>query len=177
MGKSRSFSIIELLFVCAILMIGVALYVPRLSFVQQYKLHRELDSFEALFEYLRNRAIATGIPHRLIFFLDQKGYQYGALGNIQSTGKLCSNVDYGFVLGALGPPSNPTDPLVSASTFAGNKGQSFVDFFPNGKISSGALYLKVRDGDNGVALTCAISQVSYIRKYVYINHQWQKIND
>jgi hypothetical protein len=174
---SKSFSIIELLLVCAIVGIGAAVYAPRLSFVRQYKIQRELDVFEALFEYLCNRAMATGSEHRLIFLLDEHSYRYGVLGDMQSACKLCSGVEYGFVAGALGPPANPTTPLKRASTFGDGKDNFFVDFFPNGKISSGSLYLKVREGDIGVALTCAITQVSYVRKYVYIKHQWKRIND
>ncbi len=176
MRASKSFSIIELLLVCAIVAIGAAMYAPRLSFVQQYKIQRELDAFEALFEYLRNRAMATASVHRLEFLLGERGYRYGGLDGVQSAGKLCADVEYGFVAGALGPPGNPTVPLTGASTFGEEKGRSSVEFFPNGKISSGTLYLKVRKGDIGVALTCAISQVSYVRKYVYRNHQWKRIN-
>ena len=177
MRTSQSFSIIELLLVCAIIAIGAALYAPRLNFVQQYKLERELDAFEALFEHLRNRAMATGVLQRLMFLFDKDMYCYGSVESMQSTGKLCAGVQYGFLSGTLGPPGNPVQLLMSASSFGEGKPQSYVDFFPNGKISPGALYLRGREMSVGAALTCAISQVSYIRKYVYINQQWQRIND
>ena len=84
--------------------------------------------------------------------------------------KTCS---FGFTPHALGPPSEPTKPITQAVTFPAETGQYTILFQPTGVISPGTAYIIDKQESQLGALTCGVSQVSYIRRYVYKNRTWQ----
>ena len=83
--------------------------------------------------------------------------------------KTCS---FGFLPNALGPPSEPTKKITQAVTFPIEKNQFKILFQPTGVISPGTAYIIDKQESQLGALTCGVSQVSYIRKYVYNNRTW-----
>jgi len=83
--------------------------------------------------------------------------------------KTCS---FGVLPHALGPPSEPTRKIMQAVTFPSENNQCKILFQPTGVISPGTAYIIDKQESQLGALTCGISQVSYIRKYVYNNRTW-----
>ena len=80
---------------------------------------------------------------------------------------------FDFKQGVFGPPSTPIKPIKNRITFKKNKqGEFFVEFYSNGKVDSGTTYFVDKNHKNMFALTCPISQVSYIRKYQYLKNKW-----
>ena len=73
--RRRGFTLIEILAVVAILALVAALVVPNLGGMRARKLRQEARSIAAHLELARQRAIVTGIPHRLWMELDQAEYR------------------------------------------------------------------------------------------------------
>lgn len=78
---------------------------------------------------------------------------------------LPAHVQFGAALGVKGPPSAPDKTIENPITFQ----NSTITFFSDGTIQSGAVYLTDRSGRYTYALSCAVSQISYLRKYQYTN--------
>lgn len=152
------------------------LFVPRLQIINDQKILQELDQLEATFYTLQYRALAQGKDLTLSFDLEKNMYYYVTEQGGQHAAFLSEGLCFGVVFGTCGPPANPIDVIKHPITFKNRLKASSVMFFSNGKISSGTLYICDNNKTIGGALTCAVSQVSYIRKYVYTNKQWNLIN-
>lgn len=63
--RRAGFTLIEVLAVAAILALVAALVAPNLSGLQQWRLRSEAQRIAARLELARQRAIVTGVPHRL----------------------------------------------------------------------------------------------------------------
>ena len=72
---SGGFTLIELIAVIAIMGMVFAIGIPRLSRSQLRGLKTEAESIAASLEFARQRAIMTGIPHRVLIDLEEGGYR------------------------------------------------------------------------------------------------------
>lgn len=173
--NQRSFSLIELMIVVSLMVVLVSFLIPDISFRKDLLLIQELDRLEALFYTLQQRAVSTGEKIVLSFDIDKNSYSYKALSNGLNFATLSSGIRFGIVGGALGPPWKAIEKIENLITFAKINEKPAVVFFQNGKMSSGTIYLCDENGVGG-ALTCAVSQVFYIRKYMYNDKQWKLVN-
>lgn len=144
------------------------------------QLIQELDRLEALFYSLQQRALACGLDLQLRCNVTKQAYSYQTLEGSELTAFLSPNIRFGVVPGTMGPPWQATELIKTPITFASlsdsTGGENCVKFFSNGKISSGTIYLCDKEQAIGGALTCAVSQVFYIRKYLYNGKRWKLIN-
>jgi len=166
--RNAAFSLIELLIVCAILLLLSALAIPRLSFFDQSLVESELDTLFMTFSFLQQKAIATNQIQKLTFDETAHCYRYAGHGATARTYQLPPQVRFGFPPGAKGPPAHPRERISQAITFP----KKLVEFHPNGVISAGTAYLTNRTHSCGVGLTTSIAQVTYVRKYMWNATQW-----
>ncbi len=87
--------------------------------------------------------------------------------------KLSLGIEFGVLPDAKGPPSAPKNLLEKAITYPNKK----IVFYKDGTISSGTVYITDINRSFLLALTTAVSQYSYIRKYVWQNKKWHELSD
>jgi prepilin-type N-terminal cleavage/methylation domain-containing protein len=80
--RSRlGFTLIEILSVVAILALVAAVVVPNLGAIQARRLRAEAERLASHLELARQRAVMTGVPHRVAIDLDQAEYRLEWLGD------------------------------------------------------------------------------------------------
>ena len=167
-----AFSLIELFVVIASIVILFMFTIPKMTFFNKFILQNEADKLFTVFSFLQQRSIASNKPCKLFFDIKQNSYSYD-LENKLHVHKLPEVVKFGFLHGVYGPPSDPTQQIAEAITFkTEGKNELSVTFFPDGKIQPGTIYLVDRDQKFMMAITCPISNVSYIRKYRFDSGKW-----
>jgi len=172
MKNARAFTLIELLIVATITVILCGIAIPYFVTPDEHFLQYELDKISVLLLYLQQRAIASHETQALHFLPSQNSYGYDR-NQQHVTFALHADLQFGAHPNALGPPGDPKNPITAPSTFPQHTDGSFyAKLFPNGKISAGTLYLKSKRSAIMGALTCTVSQVSYIRRYLYQAGQW-----
>jgi len=72
---TSGFTLIEIMAVVAIIGMIFAIGIPRLSISKWRVLRRESDSIAASLEFARQRAIMTGVPHRVLIDLEEGAYR------------------------------------------------------------------------------------------------------
>ena len=168
----NAFSLIEILVVIAIIFTVATVSFSRFSFFNKFIVKNEVDNLYNTFSFLQQKAIASNCEQKLYFDLNSNSYFYFLNGK-KVNHKLANLVKFDFKQGVFGPPSTPIKPIKNRITFKKNKqGEFFVEFYSNGKIDSGTVYFVDKNYKNMFALTCPISQVSYIRKYLYLKNKW-----
>ncbi|QQR49794.1 hypothetical protein IPF37_03055 [bacterium] len=168
MLKHKSFSLIELQIALAVLVVALSFTLPRFSFFTNMILNHELNRLFMVCSYLQQKAIATHQKQVLVF--DNKKNEYTYLHNKKPhTFSLPSSLKFGFLSNIKGPPAWPKKIINTAITF---QPEQQVIFFHDGKISPGTAYIVDKHQKIMGALTCAISEVCYIRKYRYQNNRW-----
>lgn len=78
--RRRAFTLIEVLAVVAILAVAALLVTPNLAALRQRRLQHAAERLAAEIELARQRAVVTGIPHRVAFDLDGGLYRLEWLG-------------------------------------------------------------------------------------------------
>jgi type II secretion system protein H len=73
--RTRGFTLIEILAVAAIFALIASFVIPNLSGVRARALRSEAQQIAAQLELARQRAIVTGIPHRMWMELDEAEYR------------------------------------------------------------------------------------------------------
>ena len=73
-GAPPGFTLIELLAVLLIIGLVAGLTLPNLSLGAERAVLREAQDLASTFAFARQRAVATGIPHRVVVDLDEAGY-------------------------------------------------------------------------------------------------------
>lgn len=79
-GRARGFTLIEILAVVAILALVAAFILPNLGGLRRRALRNEAQQIASQLELARQRAIVTGVPHRVWLELDQAEYRLEWLG-------------------------------------------------------------------------------------------------
>ena len=74
-SATSGFTLIEIMAVIAIIGMVFAIGIPRLSRSKLRELRGEAESIAASIEFARQRAIMTGIPHRVLIDLEEGGYR------------------------------------------------------------------------------------------------------
>lgn len=157
---TQGFLLIELLIVVAIVAIIVGLSMINLSFFDRIVMRAELNKLHATCMYAQRCAMVA--HKKQVITLDKSNKTYTFNGHKE---KLAPTIDFGFLAGANGPPSSPNGAIISPITF---KNEQIV-FEPNGVIGAGTVYLVDGKKQSMCALSCGISQVSFLRKYRYDN--------
>lgn len=152
------FSLIELCIALAILATLVALSYAQISFIDRIVARAELEQLYTICSYLRQTAMAQNKSQYLVFDTTNHQYHYGTYSY-----RLDSHVHFGAASYAKGPPSEPTRAIIHPVTFPDNR----ITFHANGIIEPGTVYLTTRKKQHTYALSCAVAQVSYLRKYQY----------
>jgi type II secretory pathway pseudopilin PulG len=158
MSKKPGFMLIELGIVMAILIIGILITVPSLVFIHHQLVRAELEQLYTRILYLQARAITSNQELSLTFDGPTNSYTFA-----EQKLSLANQVEFGTTPAALGPPSHPTSPLVTAITFPKNT----LTFYPDGTMQAGALYLTDRHHTCLYALTVPIGNNPCVRKYSF----------
>lgn len=153
-----AFSLIELLIVVALISILVLLTGAHSSFLSRMLVRAELEHLYSASYYLQRKALMMNTPQTLFFDVKNNSYRMG-----EKTYRLPSQVLFGTAYGVKGPPSSPHSDIQNPVTFK----ESSITFYPGGVIQSGAIYLTDSNRSCTYALSCAVSLVSYLRKYQY----------
>lgn len=159
------------MFVCCITLILCAISIPIFYNKASHDIEVELDKLASIFTYLQQRAHATHQTHTATLNPSSNTVSWHR-GAKTAQYQLPQNLQFGFILGAYGPPADPIAPITQAITFTHQSKPCTINFFSNGKISSGSIYLTDKKQHFMGALTLGISQVSYIRRYMYRASSW-----
>src|SRR5579872_64404 len=160
-----AFTLIECCLVVALLGLMMFLTGAQSLFLHRLLVRTELEHLYTTCYYLQRKAMITQQPQKLILQPDTNSYSYN--GTCYS---LPTHVRFGCPDGAQGPPAHPATVITKPITFINNA----ISFAPSGVMQAGTAYLIDRNGIHGYALSCAVAQVSYLRKYQY-NGQWEQI--
>lgn len=169
---SSSFTLLELVVVLCLILFLVTYTIPSFDFYKGLVLRRELQKIEALCYYLQQRAIVTGITQKMLIDPVKNNYSFSKNGQ-KIDFQLTNPLTFGFINGVMGPPAQPTASIGQVATFSFENGLFVINFVSNGRISSGSLYFVDKQKKVMGALTCAVSQVSYIRVYLFSTGQWE----
>jgi prepilin-type N-terminal cleavage/methylation domain-containing protein len=115
------FTLIELAAVIAIMTMVFAIGIPRLGRSKLRALHNDAESIAASLDFARQRAVMTGIAHRVLIDLEQGGYRIEwlveesqATASIEDSGDQFETSDFDL------PGAGPVD----------GKGGALLDFYP-----------------------------------------------
>ena len=156
----RGFTLIEILAVVAILALVAAVVVPNLSGFRMRALRGEAQQLAAHLELARQRAIVTGVPHRVLLEIDQAEYRLEWLAEDPETAELAPAEKASAELDLNGNTpldlSAPPAPVVDFQPIPGNFGRTQVvaaPFYfeavetPTERITRGAVSIEfARDG-------------------------------
>ena len=166
MNTVKGFSLLECAIVVALLIIIAHIIVIHGTYLQRILVRQDVEKLMAVCRFLQQTAMVTNTTKELVFDQKNKSYTYNS-----TTEKLSKNTEFGILPGTLGPPSNPTHPITSPITFSNEK----IIFYPDGIIQPGTVYLIRKDIQVMYALSCAVSQVSFLRIYHY-DGKWHCIS-
>jgi len=158
--RASGFVLFELILVLGLLVIIIGLAMVNLSFLNRHLVATETEKLYATCLYMQRCAMVSGQEQQLAFDTQAQTYMYGVTRESLPVG-----VSFGFIPGVKGPPSSPSTPIHAAVTFTGSK----ISFYPNGLIQAGTVYLVDDKKQCMYALSCPVSQVSYVRRYHYAN--------
>ncbi len=170
MRKQQSFSLVEFIVSLSILIIIAAIALPKFSISKRYLLQSEVHKLFVTFSFLQQKALASHRIQKL--FIDAQSYTYGAGSQRKIVTNLHKNIAFNFLKNAKGPPATPRTLIKKSVTFPPTKGRTIVTFWPDGRITSGTIYLTDNKEKYMTALTCPVAPVSYIRTYNYRNGKW-----
>ena len=170
--SSKSFTLIELILVVAIVFTLVVFTVPHARFFYRQQVYYELNRLFAVFSFVQYRAMASNRELFITFDTIHHTYTYLMKNNKPVTVRLPNHIRFGFFEGVKGPPANPTTIITQPVTFQTQVPVPGVRFMTNGNISPGAIYIIDKNASILCALTCPVSQVSYIRLYAYRGGRW-----
>jgi len=162
-GKIRhktqaAFTLVELMVSLALFSILIVLAITNTSFMQQSLVHSEIDKLYTIAHYLQRRAQLTHKDQVLQF--DRYGRSYSFNGRKEL---LAKGIEFGTLATIKGPPSTPTHEITNPITFNGER----ITFKPQGIMQPGTVYFVHKELNCAYALSCAVAQVSFLRKYRY----------
>lgn len=166
MSKKIGFTLVELSISLVLLATLLFLTGVHSRFLNQLLVRSELERIYSVCYYLQHYAMMSGEEQKLIFDVEKNRYNY--FGN---THQLPRHVEFGTAQGIKGPPATPEKIITQPVTFQA----SCITFYPSGIIQPGAIYLTSSEKRHTYALSCGVTQVSYLRKYQY-NGTWELIS-
>ncbi|NDD53339.1 hypothetical protein EBZ39_05615 [bacterium] len=175
MAQHRTgFTLLELLMIGAIVLVAATIAIPLLLQPADHDLVASLQELETLCLCAQYSAMASNQP--CLINIDAANNSCCLRVDQQTWAvKLPASCTFGFLPGLLGPPGDPRTTVTQAVTFQAETKQPAIIFQQNGIISCGTLYVIDRHKSLQGALTCGVSQVSYIRRYLYKNGQWHVV--
>jgi type II secretion system protein H len=127
-GRRRGFTLIETLAVVAILALAAVLVLPNLAALGERRLRQAAQRLAAEIELARQRAVVTGIPHRILFDLQNGVYRIEWLGDAEETQvPVAAAAEYDIREGSELPLHAPRHTVVDFSPVPDSFG-SFRDF-------------------------------------------------
>lgn len=161
--RTAGFTLLECCLVCALCLILVSVGFGSLTALRAWLIRSDIQTLYAVCRYARNYALYSATPQTIYLDIEQNSYRYH-----DRLFRLSPGICFGVPPGVKGPPSGPTRPLTHPCTFTHNQ----IVCSPHGIISSGTVYLTDHTRSVVYALSNAVSQVSYMRMYVY-RTTWQ----
>lgn len=158
---SKGFTLLEMVVVLALITIGALLTIPIFRIFDQLMVRTEVDVIYLAIKSLEQKAVTSGNQQELIF--DEKNNSYTAEGVVYH---LHSPAIFGIVEKVAGPPSKPQKIITKPINFPDNK----LIIFSDGVIQAGTIYITDKEKKYFYALTCPVSDISYLRRYVYNGH-------
>lgn len=158
MKQNKGFSLIEVLIVLALIGTITALAIWNTQSLYRLTVRADIEKLYTTCLYLQQKALSCQEKQTLYFALDKKTYRYENCAE-----RLNTQVLYGFIAGAKGPPSSPHVLITQENSFENNQ----IVFYPDGVIQAGTLYLTDVNKRVLYALTSGVGQVSFLRKYYY----------
>ena len=119
-SATSGFTLIEIIAVIAIMGMVFAIGIPRLSTSKLRGLRTEAESIAASLEFARQRAIMTGIPHRVLIDLEEGGYRIEWLVDEDRAFEAISDADVEFADSGFDQDLDSPD----------NDGAYLIDFHP-----------------------------------------------
>ena len=156
--SNPGFSLLEISIVLLLIALLLMLSGAQTTFLDRMLVRNELEQLYTTCSYLQRCAMAHHKPQQLIFDVQNNRYRYH-----QTEHTLPARVRFGTSPGIKGPPSHPLQPIHHPISFKNNS----ITFHPDGVIEPGAVYITDAKQQHTYALSCAVAQVSYLRKYQY----------
>lgn len=166
MSKRSGYLFLECAVVIALIVFLATLAVSLNDVVDKAEVLGEGRRIAAFLRYQWMRAQSDGRDFEVI--IDEKNRQLKANNEVLT---LASNVAFGFLSKAYGPPSRPIKPLSSSSTFKDNK----IIFYNDGSVSAGSLYIIDKKKKYLYAITIPIPDSFYIRIYAWGRSVWKVV--
>ncbi len=154
----KGFSLIELMIALAIFCLIITLTYTNVSFLEQSMVHHEINKLASIAHYLAGRARTTNQEQVLQFDRFARSYTFNGRKETLPMG-----IEFGVLSSVKGPPSNPIQAIANPITFKQEK----IIFHPQGIMQPGTVYLIHKKSQQMYALSCAVAQVSFLRKYRY----------
>ena len=160
------FILFELLVSLAIIsiIIGISLNISIIADRSFLKI--EIEKLYNIILYLQKKASINKQSESLFIDVEKNLYKFG-----NTIFYLAKNVEFGFIDGVKGPPSDPKNNITKAITFKNNT----IFFYPDGNISAGIIYITDFKKSCLYALSSSAQEISYIRRYLY-NQKWLLID-
>jgi prepilin-type N-terminal cleavage/methylation domain-containing protein len=141
---ARAFTLIEVLAVVAILALTAMLVTPNLAVLRERRVGHAAQRLAAEIELARQRAVVTGIPHRVFFDLDAGVYRLEWLGAESESELLPVAADVEYDLGG-GSGLDLVAPQTTAFEFT-----PLPDSFGNYKNLDGEVYVAALETAEGL---------------------------
>lgn len=154
------FSLVSVLVSVAIVGVLMSLAMVNLSFLDRLIVRSELQALYATCCYAQQVAQAHQAPCTIV--CDAVRHTYTCNGHVRA---LPASIMFGTKPGVYGPPSTPTTLVGNPITFS----NATIRAAESGVLSAGTIYMVDKNKRYQYALSCSVSQVSYIRCYRYDN--------
>lgn len=162
-AKKKGFLLFELAVVLAIIFLLAGFGFALSGVVRRMAVRADVFKIAAILRYEWIRACAC--QKQITVSIDLKK---NCLRDEQHTYSLSSDVVFGVLASAHGPPSRPVHALTTPSSFPDNK----IIFFPDGTVTAGALYIRDCSRSTLYAITIPLPNIFYVRVYAYHARKW-----
>ena len=154
----KGHTLIEVMIVIALVAVVVSITLTSADFLLDTVIKTEMHKLQAVCRSLQYQAQAEN---------EQKSIQCDREKNCYMVEgrafQLPTSLEFGFLTGSKGPPSNPTDLIKKSVTFKND----CITISPRGIIGSGTVYIINTKNQSMYALSSAVSAASYLRLYRY----------
>lgn len=156
--RVHGFSLIEIVIAISLLIIVISLVNINTDYLNKTLIRSQINHLYNTCYFLQQLARASHTIQELS--IDDKNHCYFSK---EQHYKLPTQVRFGILPHAKGPPSAAHTSLSNAITFSDKK----IVFYPDGIISSGTIYIIDSSAKYLYALSSGIAPVSFLRKYYY----------